>query len=493
MKKITSVLTMFFLLLSFSVQAWAQSATSLDFLTKSASMSNIEQSGTLELKLNEPFGLLELLIESEGADASSNYIDIAMLVESLFDTTISINTKTKADNNGKMYLTETHLKSNIPFKANKNLEGDIRTNYSVWTEYDFSDEENPYFNMIMSHPFAAKYITADSDLLKQNRVIESKEILQVYKAMFDSKKVAGLNDEIVECIKANATVNVNSKKVKIAFTDAGLKAYLIDTITSVLGETKKETLDENDINQTKETLSQVPLFGEKALTIDYTLDYKGRIISENAVLNVNLNLYDLMTALGEEEPPEESGITRDMCKMNFSISCNTDYKYNSVKIEKPVLTEENSIDIFEFEDPYYYEDTEYEDEYYDEEYECSWAYANIDGNCFVDGELRYVQLRSFLEDIGYAVSYDNGVISAEVDNQYVKYKNISFNIGSDVAYTESGELGMYFPLIIKDGVTYISVEDCENVTDLTRESVCYYFESENGYMEFADLEYWYGE
>jgi len=491
MKKIISMLLICLLSLSSTV-VWAESAPSLDFLKYSESIKSVEQNGTLSFKLNEPFGLLDLLAKDENSKDVTNSIDVVKLVESLFDTTMSINTKALIDNGGKSYSTETHIKSNVPFKANNNLKGDIRTNYSVWAEFDFSDEDTPYFDMIMTHPFATKYITADSDLMAQNGGYTSVELSEGYKAFFDGKALSGLSDEMVESIKRNATVTGNSRKVKIVFNDAGLKTYIADAVKSVFDKLDESMLSEFDDEALNNAMRTVPIFGKEAMVMEYTLDYKGRISEECAVLNVDLNIYDLMTALGEEEPPEETGITRENCNMNFTVTSKTDIKYDTVKIERPVITEENSIDIFEYEDPYYYDEPEYDDEYYEEDY-YPYAYAKIDSNSFENGELNYVQLRSFLEDIGYSVSYDNGKIAAELDSEYVKYKSIYFTIGSDITYTENGDVLLTAPLFVKDGVTYISIADCENLTNMIKEYISYYFESNDGYLEFVDYDYLYSE
>ena len=491
MKKIMSMLLICLFLLS-NTAVWAESAPSLDFLKYSDSIKNVEQNGTLSLKLNEPFGLLDLLAKDDNSKDVTNSIDVVKLVESLFDTTMSINTKAEISNGGKSYLTETHIKSNVPFKANNNLEGDIKTNCSVWAEFDFSDEDAPYFDMIMTHPFATKYITADSDLMAQNGGYTSVELSEGYKAFFDGKALSGLSDEMVESIKRNATVTGNSRKVKIVFNDAGLKTYIADAVKSVFDKLDESMLSEFDDEALNNAMRTVPIFGKEAMVMEYTLDYKGRISEECAVLNVDLNIYDLMTALGEEEPPEETGITRENCNMNFTVTSKTDIKYDTVKIERPVITEENSIDIFEYEDPYYYDEPEYDDEYYEEDY-YPYAYAKIDSNSFENGELNYVQLRSFLEDIGYSVSYDNGKIAAELDSEYVKYKSIYFTIGSDITYTENGDVLLTAPLFVKDGVTYISIADCENLTNMIKEYISYYFESNDGYLEFVDYDYLYSE
>ena len=489
MKKIIATLLACTLLLSCNV-VWAASTPSLSFLKTNTAVGGTEQSGTVSFKLHKPLEILELLAEDEDSGVMSNYVDIVMLLDSLFDSTMTVRAKTSITNGGKKQLTEAHIKSDIPFKANANLEGDIKTNQSVWTELDFTDAENPYFGMIMAHPFAAKYITLDSDLLLENDEMTAEELVGLCSMLFDSENLVKINDKMLASMEKHATITGNSRKVKITFTDIGLKMYLADIIVSVLGAMDAAILESYDEDAVKEALQTVPVFGKEALVTEYTLDAKSRIIGEKTTLNVDLNVYDLITALDGEEPLAESGITKENSAISFAIAEQSTYQYGSVEIQKPVLTEENSIDIFEYEDPYYYDEPEYDmyEEYYD-----PWAYANIDANCYEGGEVKYVRLRSFLESAGYFVSYDNGTIRAQVDSEHAKYKAFCFVIGADCAYTDLHDVNMKTPLFLKDGVTYISIDDCENLTNYVKDGLYYSFETKGGYIDFVDYEYMYGE
>lgn len=489
MKKLIAMLVMFTLFIS-NGTALAVNSPSLDFLKQSAIARDVEQSGMLEVTLNEPFGLLELLAEE--SKELSNHVDIVMLIESLFDSTMYVHSKTKTENNATKRLSETHIKSDVVFKANDNMEGNLKTNYSFWSEFDFSDEENPYFDIIMTHPLAAKYITFGSEVFTQNTQAAPEEFSEFFKAMFSPENILNQNDAVIESMERNALVTGGSKNVRISFADMGLKTFLADAISLALDGADESIIPQPDTDAIKGVLSTVPFFGNEALVMEYTLDSKGRISAEKTVLNVNLNIYDLMLALGEEAPPAESGITREMCKLNFTVESQTNFKYDSVKIEKPALDEKNSVDIFEYEDPYYYE-YEYDDEYYDEQYYddyySPWFYADVDQNCFSQGELKYAGLRSFFESMGYAVSYDNGIIYAKTDSEYVKYKGLCFTVGSDIVYTDIADVGLYVPIFSKDGMTYISVADCEFLGGVTKDAVTYYFSDKYGYIEFVDNEY----
>ncbi|MBQ2754876.1 MAG: hypothetical protein IJF30_05370 [Clostridia bacterium] len=486
MKRIISMLLVCFMLLP-AVCVSAASTPSLDFLKNSASIRSVEETGTVSFKLNEPFGLLELLAKEEFAQEVSNYVDIVALFESLFDSTIQVSAKTELSDDGMKGLTEAHIKSNIVLKANDNLEGDVKTNYSVWMDYDFSNEEKPYFDMIMAQPFAAKYITFNSDLLSQEGVDIAALIAELYKTALDKDNIAKLNDDAIESVKKNATVTGNSRRVKIVFDDIGLKMYIADVMISALNQADASLLESIDLDEIKQALATVPVFGNEAMVMECTLDTKGRIEKEKAILNVDFNIYDLMTALGEQ-PDEESGLTRENCKLNFTAEAQSEYNYNFVKVEKPVLTEENSIDILKYGDPNYYDEPE--DNYVEPEtYYSPWVYADIDNNCFAGNDAKYVKLRSFFEGIGYSVSYDNGTIKVETDSADAKHKTLSFVVNSDTVNAENNNVKMVAPVFEKDGASYISVADCEKLTYLKKESLYYHYESEYGYLEFYDYSY----
>lgn len=485
MKKIISILLVCVMLIS-ATAVFASPAPSLDFLKQIP--LNVEQTGTVSFKLNEPFGLMELIKQTEEPQDLSNHVDLTMLFESLFDSTMTVNSKTQISEDGKKWLAEAHINSNILFKANNNLSGDIKANYSVWSDFDFSDEENPYFQTIMTQPDAAKYITMDSDLMLKNDGEAIEELLNVYKILFDAKNLASINDEAVESIKRNAYVTGNSKNVKIVFTDMGLKMYFADVVTSALNRIDKNALDSVDMDMVKKVLAKVPVFENEAMSIEYTLDSKGRITEEKETLNVNLNIYDLVCAIGGQEYLDYIGITKENSTLNFSVYSNTSLKYKFEKIEKPYLTEENSIDILHYQDPYYdydfdYDDEEYYDDY-DDEYYSPWCYADIDSNCFGNNGLEYVQLRSFFEDMGYEVSYKDGAIIAESQSKYVKHKALCFIANSATAYTDTQTLNLKMPLVVKDSTAYISVSDCEELANMKRDSVYYNFDTKYGYLEF---------
>ncbi len=490
MKKVISLVLLCAMLLS-GAMVQAAEAPSLDFMATSLAdknYANMEQSGTISYKLNEPFLILDELAKSEDFKEISNYIDVVALFESIFDSKMSVTAKSKITNGGKMISAYTNVKSNLPFKINDNLEGDVRMNESVWMDLDLSNEDKPSFDFIMTYPQAAKYVTADSDLYIQNGLPEMEEFLKIYSQILNSEKVEELNIALIEAIYDRATVTGNSKKVTIKFTDLGLKLYIADVFAIILNEIDESLLEDVDTGVMEDVLAQVPVFGNDALVLKYSLDSKGRMTKQEMEVNVDFNIYDFVVALGGEA----EGIDKEGSNLNFTITAETSVKYNTVTINKPELTEENSVDFFEFVDPYYY-DTPVEDEYYydDNYWMYSSVYVDIDKNCIVNNELKYVCLRDLMEEMGYSVFYENGKIFGETENPYTTYKALLFTIGGDTASTDIHDVQLDVPILVIDGVSYISVSDCKKLTGYMDVEYSHYnFFTDYGYMEFVSSEYY---
>lgn len=487
MKKIISLVLLLTLILC-NTMVQAAETPSLRFLKTDLSNAEFEQNTVLSLKLNESFLLLDELAKSEDAKSTTNYVDVVKFFESLFDSTINITEKVETTNGGKTKSTESHIKSDVSIAINNNLEGNFKINNSVWSEIDLSDENQLSFDVIMTHPFAAKYITVDSELLEKNGAYDD-EIWEVYKMLFDAEKLAELDEKVIESIKNNATVTGNSRKVVIKFNDIGLKLYIADVMSMLFPE---EIFEELDMDVAKDVLAQIPVFGKEALTMQYTLDTKGRVTKEQITLNVNCNIYDFMVALAGDVPSEETGIVREKCQLNFTITSESNFKYGSVTIKRPELTEENSIDIFEFEDPYYY-DTPVEDEYYydDDYWMYSSVYVDIDQNCIVDNKIEFVCLRNLMEEMGYSVFYEDGKIFGKTDNPYTTYNSLLFTVGGNDVSTDIVNVQLDVPIFVIDGVSYISVKDCIKLTGyMDGKYSSYDFFSNYGYMEFVTLEYY---
>ena len=475
-----------------TVPAEAAKEPSLDFLKasyKDSKYYNISQNGSLSFKLNKPIVGLDFL--DKMIDSNNSPLDLKALIEGLFDSTITYTAKQKTTNAGEKSSVEMQMKSSAPIRINNNFELAVNTNYSVWADLDVSDAKNISMDYIMSTPQNKRYITMSTDdfaeYMDEEELAEYNEVMEMISQIYLSDEyLAEMQNEMVNSISENAKITGTARDIKIVFSDLGLKKYFADVFEIVMDiypeEIREQLMDGSDefIDTLKDVAINVPFFADDALVMEYKLDSKNRIISEKVELNVDLDVFELLTYLGEDT----LGLTENNSNISFSMFADAAFKYNTVNVKKPELTEENSvsiIDILPTYDPIIYEEYE-EYESYDEYYS-SYVYFDTDENFYGSNGEKYVPLRNLLESFDYVVDYNDGKITATSDSKYAEYDNITFDIKSTVVNTNSVNHTLSSAPIIINDKSYITLTDAEKVMNFTTWSYSYYPYDKSGYVD----------
>ena len=295
-----------------TVPAEAAKEPSLDFLKasyKDSKYYNISQNGSLSFKLNKPIVGLDFL--DKMIDSNNSPLDLKALIEGLFDSTITYTAKQKTTNAGEKSSVEMQMKSSAPIRINNNFELAVNTNYSVWADLDVSDAKNISMDYIMSTPQNKRYITMSTDdfaeYMDEEELAEYNEVMEMISQIYLSDEyLAEMQNEMVNSISENATITGTARDIKIVFSDLGLKKYFADVFEIVMDiypeEIREQLMDGSDefIDTLKDVAINVPFFADDALVMEYKLDSKNRIISEKVELNVDLDVFELLTYLGED-------------------------------------------------------------------------------------------------------------------------------------------------------------------------------------------------
>ncbi len=484
MKKLIILITTLTILFG-TLPAEAAKEPSLDFLkvsNKNHIYSNISQEGSIKFELNEEIPGISMITGI--MDANNAPVDIEALIDGLFDSTITYSAKQKTTNSGEKTTAEVHMKSNSPIIINENLELLINTNYSYWVDLDATDEENLLMDFIMSTPMNRKYIAMSfddfSEYMTADELVEFNEIKGIVSEIYSSDELLSeMQDKLVASISENASVTGTARNIKIKFSDLGLKKWFADVFEigmDLYSEDLKEEImsgSEEMLESLKDVCINVPFFADDALVLEYRLDGKNRIIDEKIQMNVDLNLYELITYLENDT----TGLTKENSNISFRITGESNYKYNTVTVKKPELTEENSISFTDLMPKY---EEPIEEEY--EEYYYTYINVDTDENFYGKNGEKYIPLRNFLETFDYEVSYDNGIITAISDSKYREYDNIKFDVKSNVVNTNSVDYTLsYAPVIINDK-SYIRLTDAEKLMNFTTWSYSYYPQDRYGYI-----------
>jgi len=373
-------------------------------------------------------------------------------------------------------------------RFNKNLQLNVNQSYDINLEMDLSDEENPLFNYIMSTPFSNKYITVNNDDIAATGSTDFG--FDMLYTVMDENVINNMNTALIDSIYDNASITGNPLYVKISFSDIGLKKYIADIYSiaySLYDEQTKEMLEESvDFNDFAELAAKVPFFDDEALVMTYELNDDGLIISNTFELNVKFNIYDILTEL----ELDTEGLYRDTSTINFTVSGQNEISYNTAVVTPPEITEENSLSLSTLMNPY--GDYEYE-EYEPEEYFDSFPSFIINEH-FVSDERHLIGLREVLENVGYDVYYDNGVITALSNSKFTEYKEISFTVDNTKMIVDGKEIKLSTAPFIIDGTTYVTLSDAQEIINSTIDSYTYYPLTKDGwcYMQrnavYSDFE-----
>jgi hypothetical protein len=466
MKKVVCTLLMVVMLMSAFCAYASTDAIFEAFTTEVLSAnSNIKMS----LKLNRPFELL---------DNSDYYTEIkpSDMVNSFANMEYDANMAYSMSEDKKIIKLGMDMQLDLPLEVGENFKADIWAKVGMWMDMDLTDTENPVYKLIFKIPFSDKYYVMDFGLnageedfalmFEQLNNILNSSVMDVY-----SKKC-------YESIKNNFTLkSLGANRYELSADDKAFKAVLkdiLDMSVEMLGNTEEKEEFAKMTEEAFKQLENITILGERGMKTEFTLSGT-HIIQGKTEMHICLNIYDIMSQFGEDI----EGMVRESSYMDFDIIYDvtmTDIN-KPVTVEFPVLTEDNSVNMYE---PY-----EYEEDYY-EDYISPYSYAYDDAApVIIDGEL-YVPIRSFMNSIEIEddkIGYADGAVTIDAtDKGILEFNTLQLNVGSCDIYHNGQKQTMTKPVIALNGKTYCPMQFL-NYINCTVESYGYDFEENETYID----------
>ncbi len=438
MKKILSIILAASIILS-CITVFAKSDISLDFLTNIP--SSFEASGKLSMKLNKPLKFLDIDY-IKGDDFK--YIVFQDLAESLTKADVKMDIKmlTDEDNILKTYCA---FDIKTPFVLNDCLNGNANAKMFTWSTIDTTDGYNS--TSIVKSPTNTKYVITKSEL-PEDIALLIKQLLP------NSLGFKFASVEIVKAIKENSTISKKGNVVYLNISNEQVKGLLNELVKAI---SHIPALNENiDVEEASKYIDNLDIFADKAIEYKYTL--KGDKISKvQSAINIKTNMYDLVSNFGITP----TKIDHENSDIDIKLSCELTYKYNKVKIDFPVLTDENSIDtsIPEFDQHYY--DECYDDEYYDD----GFSYYLFSYNVNTEDEFKEVISTGYFDveklaeafygfdEEEYIVKKENNKIFVKSDYNYTEFEVVA---NSNQVIVNGNIIELDKPAIIRNGNIFVS-------------------------------------
>lgn len=445
-------------------------------------MYNYTADCTFKMTFDSSEELAALLKEINLYDAFEKYVDVETLLQSLF----SLETKMfmQGDVSDDMKRAQIAITADgfQTIDVNKNLDVSIASKTGMWLIYDFSDIQNPVYEMIYSYPFMNKYITINIfDVIPEE---EKSVFVEIISRLLTPEYAAGVNAFALALINKHANVTASFKTVTVKIDNEALVAIIKDIIPYIFAQTEDflgDTISKEELARMGQTLAGLSLdglqlLGKDGIIIKYNL--KNGVISTesvNADFCIDISKFYTMLTGGEWNFISDG-------KIEFTISADANIsKVGTTKVQFPKITEENSIslsDMIKENMQSAVPETETEQEY-------PYWYAGCDASSLpvINGEI-YVPLRATLESAygeSVQISFENGVITA-VSNYFPRFNTMVLSNGSDKVYFDNTEKTTG-TVIIENGTTYVS---SKLFTDI------FGWEFSDATYDMLQNSYWYG-
>lgn len=311
----------------------------------------------------------------------------------------------------------------------------------TYLDMDLTDETAPKYIQIMKTPDEDKYMVMDyskssemmaeidsvmgiaysEDIQKLAETLNSESMQKepefnngVYSLVYTEQEIKDAVKELMlkgediylpmlSSVISSAEASSEGTDISaIGGADGPADIYIAPADTEITDEDREQYRTE--IEKWYEILNGVKLFADDAVTMDTELDENGSIKSMDMGINIDTNLYELISAVSggleltdEDIDPGEAGITKENSdiKASMSLNCGFSNVNGDVDVVIPEITEENSIDMLA-------------------------GYAGSDSALVVNVETvdnngtELLPLRSFCNEIGISnddISYDNGVVT----------------------------------------------------------------------------------
>ncbi len=322
---------------------------------------------------------------------------------------------------------------------NQNLYLDVRAKSGIWGNLDFSDAQNPVFDIVFSAPISSKYIKfsatdfVETDLLSGLQIVLNAEVLQT-----NVKKAS-------EMLLKYATVSTEGNTVTIRMDNAGFTAYM-DAYMQSLAEMTASVPEISVVYAEFPSLAGIQLLGECGIQSVCTIE-NGKIAVEKSTADISINFAQIYETVTGMEWEEDVPFTFDFTVlMESRIS-----ERGTTAVKFPVLTEENHITMEELMPDYtaYEPDGEFGD------------YPNFFVSGYTDtlpiyGDEIFLPLRATLEDAygeNVEIIYNHG--SVMMKSKYFPVDIILLEIGTETVYAGGVPYAMEKAMLV-NGSTYVS-------------------------------------
>lgn len=444
-------------------------------------------SGKMHMQLSSEAKSIPQILKSSELFESIGMVDFELLAESLL--------KSKADISGTYNVSKDMKKAKYamtyeidsPININDNFRIQANSKWSFWIDYDLT-LENPVYKIIYKTPLNKKYVVMD--------ISEAGDFSEVESSLPTDEELLKITKDVSNLYKTYGKISKQGNGYKITFDDNGIKLFIgamFDMIcemsqTQLLAfeASPSEIRDfQTGVEDMKETFSlasqNFEVLGKGGFVINLSANKGGYITAENLSLDLKLNIYDILNAFGIYN--STSGITKENSEFEavFNAKAELSSHNRNVSVEFPVLTEENSVDMFGDMGQGYenFEDLA--------DVEHRWFSLEEEGLPVIYDGYPMVDLEEMCKSIGFDFAFENGVATVDTKTSLGIFE---FEDGEKTAKNENGNQDLKRAAKESEGKIFIGIDDVA-VLSVEISNISYYSDGNStytyGYFENPDF------
>lgn len=311
---------------------------------------------------------------------------------------------------------------------------------TAYIDFDITNAESPKYRMIMKTPENEKYQVMDYtkipgglqmieqlqkmiETMTPEKIQQWNEQLNTYlpeikKEYKDNAEIVTLNDAQVKELIAGALTGMKEVLLPMVNTMVGTSDITVPGATAVSPMELSEQTEQYIVNVLT-ALGEVKLFADDGIVATTTLDEKTKQLqSMDCVIKIDTNLNELVAKVGKpvgmteenlaellEILPADKANFKGQLSMNMAFSNLND---ETLKVEFPVLTDENSVDLTEM----MMLDTNAVNVYYNGK-----KVDFKDVQPVIENDRTLVPIRHFCNALGISdddIQYDDGIVTIQM-------------------------------------------------------------------------------
>jgi len=416
----------FSLILALTLLTTTAFATAADTLFAALEKTSLELTGanfsaTVSTKLNQPLSFLSDLPEDEYTD-----IDWPMFIESLADATAHMEGSYVRTADKKKLDSAYSVTVDVPLTFSEDLTLSAWTRVHTWSQYDLTDTTTPFIRTIVKNP-----------MTKMFQVTDVSEDLENAVSLFDPMKQEQFQKEALAILKNHADVGYRNNLYTVHFTDVALREYLKQLLSIWKEYTFEDSVSQDKTleeicEKAEHMFTDIPLLGEKGLSIQYQVTPEGWVKYGKIELHLCTNFHDILTVL----EANTNGLDYESAWIDLTVFAEETIKnHNKVSIVSiPEVNEDNA--------------------YFSGGYD-SYAYSLRETPIFTD-KSTYYPIEKIAEHYQFSLMEDGEIISITTPNGN---STVSFRLDDTVVTIDGEEFPCEFlPAIRENDKFYCSEE-----------------------------------